>query len=212
LTVLALHAGAGASTPAEIAGAVDGVYASEEYQTELPPPAAPQLPRAPWELPDAVKTILKIVFYTLLVVGGLLLLFYLANALPSLQAALRRRGEGPQAAVDAPATDADRERLDVALAEADRLARQSDYGAALHLLLLYCLGELRRRFGLHWPSALTSREILRAATLPEARRSGLSVIVSAVEVSHFGGRSVDEATYRQCRERCEDVVFGGVAA
>ena len=88
----------------------------------------------------------------------------------------------------------------------------SAHGEALHLLLLYCLGELRRRFGLGLPPALTSREILGLSALPEIRRTGLSVIVSAVEISHFGGRPVDEATYRSCRQRCEDVVLGGAAA
>jgi hypothetical protein len=110
------------------------------------------------------------------------------------------------------ATDADRERLDLALGEADRLARQGAHGEALHLLLLYCFNEMRRRFGLGLPPSLTSREILGLSVLPEIRRTGLSVIVSAVEVSHFGGRPVDEATYLSCRERCEDVVLGGARA
>jgi hypothetical protein len=92
------------------------------------------------------------------------------------------------------------------------LARQGAYGEALHLLLLYCLNEMRRRFGLGLPPSLTSREILGLSVLPEIRRLGLSVIVSAVEVSHFGGRPADETTYQLCRQRCEDVVLGGVAA
>jgi hypothetical protein len=106
----------------------------------------------------------------------------------------------------------DREQLDVALAEADRLARRGAYGEALHLLLLYSLNELRRRFGLGLPPSLTSREVLGLPVLPEGRRAGLSDIVSAVEISHFGGRPVDEETYRSCRRRCEDIVLGGSAA
>ena len=102
--------------------------------------------------------------------------------------------------------------LELALSEADRLARQGAYGEALHLLLLYCINEMRRRFGFGLPPSLTSREILGLSALPEIRRTGLSVIVSAVEVSHFGGRPADEAIYRLCRQRCEEVVLGGAAA
>lgn len=202
-----------AASPEAVAEAVEQVYAPGNYQTELPKEAPPEAPREPWELPDAVREIVAIVFWTLVVVGVLLLLFYLANALPSLQAALGRRKQGSDGGGGgAVATDADRERLDVALAEADRLAGQGAFGAALHLLLLYCLNELRRRFGLSLPPAFTSREIVTAAGLPEIRRDGLKVIVSAVEVSHFGGRPVDADTYRLCRARCEDVVLGGAAS
>jgi len=206
-------AASAAASPDAVTQAVEQVYAPGDYQTELPQEALPEAPRELWELPDAVKEIIAIIFWTLVAVGGLLLLFYLANALPSLREALRRRAaDRDRPATGAVATDADRERLDIALAEADRLAGEGAYGAALHLLLLYCLSELRRRFDLRLPPAFTSREILAAPVLPEARRNGLSVIVSAVEISHFGGRPVDAATYRQCRERCEDVVLGGAAS
>lgn len=214
LALMPLPNSAMAASPEAVAEAVEQVYAPGNYQTELPKEAPPEAPRELWELPDAVKEIIAIVFWTLVVVGALLLLFYLANALPSLQATLRgRKAAADQlGAGDLPATDADRERLELALAEADRLAGQGAFGAALHLLLLYCLNELRRRFGLSLPPAFTSREIVTAAGLPEIRRAGLKVIVSAVEVSHFGGRPVDAATYRLCRERCEDVVLGGAAS
>jgi hypothetical protein len=133
--------------------------------------------------------------------------------LPSVRERLKRRAAGDAPIGGTPiASDADRERLEVALAEADRLARQGAYGEALHLLLLYCLNEMRRRFSLGLPPSLTSHEILGLKALPEIRRTGLSVIVSAVEVSHFGGRPTDEATYQLCRQRCEDVVLGGAAA
>jgi hypothetical protein len=200
------------AAPDAVRQAIERVYGSGDYQTEMPQ----EQPRPVWEplqIPEIVKDILRILFWTLLIVGGLLLLFFLVTALPSLQERLKRRAaEQAPSSVGPIATDADRERLDLALGEADRLARQGAFGEALHLLLLYCLNEMRRRFGLGLPPSLTSREILGLSVLPEIRRMGLSVIVSAVEVSHFGGRPVDEATYRSCRERCEDVVLGGVQA
>jgi len=199
-------------TPEGVRQATERVYSSGDYQTELPQEEPPQV-WEPLHVPDIVKDILWILLWTLLIVGGLLLLFYLVTALPSLQERLKRRAaEQDPLRVRPIATDADRERFDLALGEADRLARQGAFGEALHLLLLYCLNELRRRFGLGLPPALTSREILGLSVLPEIRRTGLAVIVSAVEVSHFGGRPVDEATYLSCRERCEDVVLGGAQA
>jgi hypothetical protein len=200
------------ASPEAVRQAIESVYSSGSYQTELPQ-EQPMPVWQPLHIPDIVKDIIRILFWTLLIVGGLLLLFFLITALPSLQERLKRRAaEQDPSSVGPIATEADRERLDLALGEADRLAREGAFGEALHLLLLYCLNELRRRFGLGLPPSLTSREILGLSVLPEIRRTGLSDIVSAVEVSHFGGRPVDEATYRSCRERCEDVVLGGVQA
>jgi len=200
------------STPEAVGKAVERVYNARDYQTEMPQ-EEPMQAFEPLVIPDIVKEIIRIVLVTLLVVGGLLLLFFLVNALPTLRERLKRRAAAHGQVAGTPiAFDADRERLEIALSEADRLARQGAFGEALHLLLLYCLNEMRRRFGLGLPPSLTSREILGLSVLPEIRRSGLSVIVSAVEVSHFGGRPADEKTYRLCRRHCEDVVLGGAAA
>jgi len=200
------------STPEAVGKAIERVYDARDYQTEMPREEPVEVFQ-PLVIPDIVKEIIRIVLMTLLVVGGLLLLFFLFNALPTLRERLKRRAAGRDQIGATPiASDADRERLEIALSEADRLARQGSYGEALHLLLLYCLNEMRRRFGLGLPPSLTSREILGLSVLPEIRRSGLSVIVSAVEVSHFGGRPADETTYQLCRQRCEDVVLGGAVA
>jgi hypothetical protein len=217
--VLAIAVVAGLDAPAmarstreEVGQAVERVYHARDYQTEMPQEeSAPVI--EPLVIPDLVKEIIRIVLITLLVVGGLLLLFFLVNALPTLADRFKRRAAGrDEVGAAAIASGADRERLELALSEADRLARQGAYGEALHLLLLYCLNEMRRRFGFGLPPSLTSREILGLSDLPEIRRTGLSVIVSAVEVSHFGGRPVDEAIYQFCRQRCEEVVLGGAAA
>jgi len=200
------------STREAVGNAIERVYGARDYQTEMPQ-EEPVQAFEPLVIPDIVKAIIRIVMITLLVVGGLLLLFFLFNALPTLKERLKRRAARHDQGGAMPiVSDADRERLEIALSEADRLARLGSHGEALHLLLLYCLNEMRRRFGLGLPPSLTSREILGLSVLPEIRRIGLSVIVSAVEVSHFGGRPADETTYRLCRQRCEDVVLGDTAA
>lgn len=199
-------------TREEVGKALERVYHAHDYQTEMPK-EEPTPMIEPLVVPDLVKEIIRIVLITLLVVGGLLLLFFLLNALPALRDRFHRRGGGrDEIGAAAIVSDVDRERLELALGEADRLARQGAYGEALHLLLLYCLNEMRRRFGFGLPPSLTSREILGLSTLPEIRRSGLSIIVSAVEVSHFGGRAADEEIYQLCRQRCEEVVLGSAAA
>jgi hypothetical protein len=200
------------STREAIGNAIERVYDARDYQIEMPKEEPVQVFQ-PLEVPDIVKEIIRIVAITLLVIGGMLLLFFLFNALPTLRDRFKRRAAGRDEIGATPiASDADRERLEIALSEADRLARVGAHGEALHLLLLYCLNEMRRRFGLGLPPSLTSREILGLSVLPEIRRNGLSVIVSAVEISHFGGRPADETTYQLCRQRCEDVVLGGAAA
>jgi len=201
------------AAPEAIRQAVGDVYGSGRYQTEFPQQQQPEVEWQPLRIPDIVKDIIRILFWMLLIVGGVLFLFFLISALPSLRERLRRRAvEQDPSRVGPIAMNAERERLDIALGEADRLARQGAFGEALHLLLLYCFNEMRRRFGLGLPPSLTSREIIGLSVLPEIRRNALSVIVSAVEISHFGGRPVDEATYMRCRERCEDVVLGAVQA
>jgi len=209
--LLALAGTARAASDAKaVAAAVEQVYASGKYQTEMPDKKPLELPEYHhWTLSEGMLQVLRVLFWTLAGVGVVLLLVYLGNALPSLAARLQwaRRKEAAGVTVSAIA-DLDRERLGDVLAEADRLARQGAFGEALHLILLHCLNELRQRLGMGVPTSLTSREILRLAPLPDARRGALSTIVSAVEISHFGGRPVDEATYRLCRQRCEDVVLG----
>lgn len=199
-----------ASDAKAVADAVERVYASGKYQTEMPDKKPLELPEYHrWTLSEGMLQVLRILFWTLAGVGVVLLLVYLGNALPSLAARLQRARRKEAAGVTVSAiADLDRERLGDVLAEADRLARQGAFGEALHLILLHCLNELRQRLGMGVPTSLTSREILRLAPLPDARRGALSTIVSAVEISHFGGRAVDEATYRLCRQRCEDVVLG----
>jgi hypothetical protein len=196
-----------------IAGAVDRVFASGRYQTEMPAATAAELPQIrPLTIPEGVIRVLRILFWAFVIVGVVLVLAQLVNAAPSLAARLRRRAAKGSGQAGVPiVADADRERLGDILAEADRLAGAGDFADALHLILLYCVAELRRRRGLGVPAALTSREILRLSALPEAPRAALAVIVAAVELSHFGGRAVDAGTYRSCRRRCEEVLFGGAA-
>ncbi len=87
------------------------------------------------------------------------------------------------------------------LAAADDLAGQGRFVEAMHLLLLYSLTELRRRLRVEFADSLTSREILRAARLPDAGRAALDGIVARVEASYFGDHPAEAIDYQSCRIR-----------
>jgi len=85
------------------------------------------------------------------------------------------------------------------LRAAENHAAAGDYAAAIHLLLLHAIDGLRRR-GAVFGRALTSREILYWPGLAAPARDGLARIVSAVEISRFGGRAAGADDYRACVE------------
>lgn len=85
------------------------------------------------------------------------------------------------------------------LAQADELAGQGRFVEAMHVLLLHCLAEIRRRLVVEFPDSLTSREILRSARLPERGRHALDRIVARVEWTYFGEHPAGRADYDSCR-------------
>ncbi len=87
------------------------------------------------------------------------------------------------------------------LDDADALAAQGRYVEAIHVLLLRTIEDLRRRAGARVADSMTSREILAVLEMPDAARAALSDLVSAVELTHFGGRRPAQAHYAKCRER-----------
>jgi hypothetical protein len=189
--------------------AVEQVYGSGQYQTELPKERKLELPQIkPLQLPQMVIEVLRVLFWTLIVVGVGLLLFYLARVAPD--AWRRLRGE-PRVASPVAATITLAAAEDVAagdLAEIDSLARAGRYAEAVHALLLHGLLLLRQQLGLQLAPSLTSREILHVPALPQLSRQALEVIIAAVELCHFGARPADEALYRRCRERYQQIAVG----
>jgi hypothetical protein len=210
LAALAIARVAAAAPDAQaISQAVEQVYSSGQYQTELPEQRKPELPQLkPLRLPEMVIEVLRVLFWALVVVGVGLLLFYLARIAPD--AWRRLRGESrvapPLAVAIAPGAADDVAAGD--LAEIDSLARAGRYAEAVHALLLHGLLLLRRQLGLQLAPSLTSREILHVPALPQLSRQALEVIIAAVELCHFGARPADEALYRRCRERYEQIAVG----
>jgi hypothetical protein len=156
--------------------------------------------------PIAVKPISvpEWLLWTALAGAGALLLYALRDELMKL---VRRRDRGfepvaastVQVAADRPAD---------ALATADDLSRAGNFAEAMHVLLLYSVGEIRRRIGQRFADSLTSREILRAARLDSAGRAALREIVAAVERTYFGAYPAAAADYAACRRQFETLQQG----
>ena len=148
---------------------------------------------------------LRIGLWAVLGLGVLLVLAILARQLWSPPE--RRRPASPLnlQGVGAAAIQAAR-RAAVRLTEADELAAQGRYAEAAHLLLLRGVADVESgRPGRIRPS-LTSREIAALADLPPEPRAAFALIAQAVERALFGGRPLDAAVWRACRQAYEALV------
>lgn len=201
---------------ADIRSDIESILSGRGYQKELPQEPIPQdqpdklerfeLPDIPDDfgnIPDqsplSAGPVLKSLLWVLAIVGGILLLFYIFSAIQRIPRRVKvpqakkaeKRASDPVAPTDAETTPFD---------EIERLAREGAFGEAVHLLLLHCFEDLRRRSPYGRDPALTSREILAGATLPNDARSSLAFIISAVEVGHFGGQAINRPVYERCVE------------
>ncbi len=96
-------------------------------------------------------------------------------------------------------TDRVRARMDSAREESDALAERGDYAAAMHVLLLNSVDEMRRRLDIAIARSLTSREILARSGLEEDARACLGDIIHRVEISWFGTHLPGRDDYARCR-------------
>jgi len=93
------------------------------------------------------------------------------------------------------------------LADADALAAQGDFAAAAHLLLTRSIQDIDGRLPNTVRPALTARDIGALTRLPEAARPTFARIARVVEASLFGGASVDQAAWHDCRDAYEAFAF-----
>ncbi len=193
---------------AEIADSRDRVLADSRYQTARPEPEKPDetdLLRIP---PWLVDTVL----WTAGIIVGAIVLYFLVSLLiellggRSLLRLKRDTGAAGPAVIETPVA-LDRETRQRTLAEADALAAKGRYAEAIHLLLLVAMERLRRELGPRVAPALTSREVLALAPIPEAAVDPLSRMVALSEIKHFGGRAADAPDYRSCRR--DFITFSG---
>ena len=178
--------------------------AGGEIQTGFPPPPPPQA-RPQWDLgwlrdflewtAPALKPLLWVGAAALL----LLILYHFVPAFADWVDDLRFGRTRRAAAAEESVGEAEAGAARARLADADALAAAGRFAEAVHLLLYRSVDDIAgRRPGLVRP-AMTSRELAAAGDLPAAARRAFSRIARAVEISLFGGRSIDETAWQECR-------------
>jgi hypothetical protein len=180
------HLAAGALPGERVHEAAAQVLADEALQRALPAPVTPSELILP---PDALVLLVRLLLAATLLVLVVLAAVWLARRLAV-------GGRDATLAGDAPGRGA---AIHIPTGGARAMAAAGRFGEAIHLLLLETLEALSRAARLS--PALTSREIVARVTLPSRAREALAGLVTAVEVSRFGGTEPGEADYRACLER-----------
>lgn len=182
--------------------------AGGEIQTAFPPPPPLPPPTPEWlkSLFDAIGSFFQwsapAATPLMWIAVALVVLFLLYHFVPAFarwvdNLPFRRKAGGTDAEDGAGLAEAGAARA--LLAEADALAAEGRFAEAVHLLLYRSVEDIEgRRPGLVKP-AMTSRDLAEAHDLPAAAQGAFSRIARAVEISLFGGRSIDAAAWEQCR-------------
>jgi len=186
----------------DIDRAIADVYRADRYQREFPVPKAGTKP--PSERPpidpgglSGIGSVAQMLLWGAIAALVVLLLVHLMRHRGMLV------GGGDHDVADSAAGTTSGAARSAAmiglLGPADALAARGDWAEAIHLLLLASVDNLKRRLGQSVPAALTSRELLGQIALPDAGRAAFADLVSAVELSHFGGKPAGPALYEACR-------------
>ncbi|HLL20855.1 MAG TPA: DUF4129 domain-containing protein, partial [Kofleriaceae bacterium] len=91
--------------------------------------------------------------------------------------------------------------IDRPLGDADELAARGEFAEAIHTLLLRTLHELARSAMVRVEPSQTSREILSRVPLLAEARDALGVLITYVELTHFGDEPANAEDYARCREQ-----------
>ncbi|NIA71811.1 hypothetical protein HBA54_24755 [Pelagibius litoralis] len=188
----------GISSQGEIQEARDGILESGRYQTERPVP--PEIERhEPLRLPP---WLIEAFLWAIAAIVVVMALMFLYNALQNRTGLKLKRHSGRQTPemVEIPVSPPQKAIDARTLEQADVLAAEGRFAEAIHLLLLVAMDRLKRELGARVPPALTSREVLRLAPIPEAAVEPLTRMVSVSEIKHFGGRDAAGPDYDQCRQ------------
>jgi hypothetical protein len=171
-------------SPEKVQATADQVIRQLDLQTEFPKQQKPWNIRLP---PETLWVIIAVA------------LGFLLYAFKDLIPFLNRHGAGVLAGEEEGAGDAAPRNPEVVLEAADELAAQGRFVEAMHVLLLQGLAEMRARLNEPFADSLTSREILRSASLPDNARAALRDVVHSVEWTYFGENPATREDYAACR-------------
>jgi hypothetical protein len=177
--------------PGEGSAETNGPTPARERQREVRYVDTRDLER---EQPTAGSTLISYILWGGIIFAIALLLFWMATE-------LLRYGGDDAAIAQAEASPAapDLSVIERPLGDAEELARRGEYREAIHTLLLRTLQELARTASVRVAPAMTSREILGRVPLLADAREALAGLITAVELTHFGGDDASEADYIRCR-------------
>jgi Domain of unknown function (DUF4129) len=145
-----------------------------------------------------LSSLFRFLLWGVLIVGIALLVFWLGSEL------MRYGGDDVQlASTDDEAANSavDLAVIQRPLGDAEELAARGEYTEAIHTLLLRTLQELVRSAAVRVSPAMTSREILARVPLLADAREALAGLITAVEVTHFGGDPATLDDYVRCRDQ-----------
>ncbi len=181
-----------AQSKPDFARSAKGIVEALDLQTEFPNPAVATGAES-WPLNADIAHVL---LWIAVAVGAVVIALYLRDILPG--GGLARRKAWNAAEAD-PLREASGAQAQAQL-DADELARLGRFVEAMHVLLLQALADMRSRLDVAIADSLTSREILRRASVSPTARSALQEIVGAVERAYFGDHPAGEPDYRACRD------------
>ena len=146
---------------------------------------------------EAVAPVLKFVFWGGLILGAVLIAWFIARDIVRIR--LEKRGTPTNLRSGPETWRPSAQRAEALLSDADQLAEQGRFAEAVHLILMRSVDDFAgHRPGMVKP-ALTSRELAELDALPPQARSAFSQIAQVVERSLFGGREVDAQRFAECR-------------
>jgi hypothetical protein len=145
-----------------------------------------------------VSGLLTMFMWGLIAVGAGLLIFWFVSEMAKGDSDVALPAEDDSDAAVKAATAAI---IDKPLGDADDLAARGEYAEAIHTLLLRTLHELARNAAVRVERSHTSREILRRVPLATDAEEALSMLITYVELTHFGDDPANAADYAKCREQ-----------
>jgi hypothetical protein len=148
---------------------------------------------------DGVSDVMTMFMWGLLAVAAGLLIFWFVSEFGKGDPDVA--GPAAEEDKDAAVKAATAAIIDRPLSDADELATRGMYAEAIHTLLLKTLHELARHASVRIERSHTSREILRRVQLAPDPRDALGVLITYVELTHFGDEPAGAEDYQRCREQ-----------
>lgn len=211
---MTIGSGTGDVTGAETSRFADAharLLADDSIQFALPAFAPPPMPAWLKPLAHMLRVLgpyLTYIFWGIVILGAAVILFLIVQEMTGI--AWRwpwRRAEHGEDENDSWRPDAHKART--SLDQADMLAGQGDYDAAVQLLLRRSVEDISERLPDFLRPSLTARDIAGARMIPGRARDAFARIARVVEAALFARRPVGVEGWHAARDAYEQFAFRG---